>query len=134
MSPLSTIKFTSALDKLQALGLIASAVQALASQGNDAVYEELSRRGYVWSTDLHKWRRSLKVRRAVATRVYGTALEMARFRIIIDSVVAEAGILEMKTALGAMGYTVVNVSGHTANEPGKHLVYFTLRGGENGNG
>lgn len=134
MSPLNTPKFMSAIEKLQALGLISSAVSRLAGEGHDAVYAELTRRGYVWSTDLKRWRRSQKVRRAIAKPVHGTALEFARFRIIVEGTVAEAAIMEMKTALGAMGYTVVNVNVHAANEPGKYLVYFTVYGAENGNG
>jgi len=134
MSPLLTKKFLSASEKLIAIGLIPSAVDALSRQGPDALYTELSRRGYVWSVDLSKWRRSLKVRRAIAQRVHGTALETARFRIIVEAAVSEAAISEMKVALGAMGYTVVNLNVHAANEPGKYLVYFTVHGGENGNG
>lgn len=134
MSPLNTVKYTSAVAKLQALGLLPTALAMLADRGPDDIYAELSRRGYVWSIDLKTWRRSLKVRRANFKRQVGTALETARIRMIVDGTVSDTALLEMRTALAYLGYTVVNIAVHSANEPGKYLVYFQIHAGNENNG
>lgn len=133
MSPLSTQKYVSAVEKLQALGLIASAIEALALRGPEAVYAELSARGFVWSPDLRKWRKSLKPRRRVTVVSRRSALIGARVRVLLPDALADDAIEDFRVSLAALGYEPRGVNFHEAREHGHVMVYFTVGNKENGN-
>jgi hypothetical protein len=133
MSPVKTVKVDRAIDTLVFLGLVPSAVNALIQSGPDALYAELSRRGYVWSTDLAKWRKSKKTRRPAATVIRTGYLDAVIVRLVVREVHTEEAITEFSSIMAQFGYGVQRVSVHSGRNEGEVLIYFALRQGEPSN-
>lgn len=127
MSPILTQKLVLAREKLSQLGLVGSAIQALTERGPEAVYSELSRRGYVWSTDLHRFRKSKRQRKIKTVIVKTGYLDHIEVRLIVRGVELDEAIGEFATAMLNAGYEVTRVSVHTSRNPGELLVYCRIR-------
>lgn len=134
MSPIKTPKLIAAIERLQALGLIPSALQSLIDRGPEALYQELSRRGLVWSTDLQKWRKSRKPRKMPIAIVKTGYLDHIELRLIVRDNEVNQAINEFSAAMLNAGYEVTRVSVHTSRNHGELLVYCHLHqnGGRNG--
>lgn len=126
MSPLNTPKYLLAVAKLQELGLIPAAIALLADKGIDAIYEELSARGVVWSTDLQRWRKSKKPRKVKRHHVRDMPLDGAQIRLVVNEFVSNAAIDQMATALRDMGYDVVGVNLSQGRNKDQTLVYLRV--------
>lgn len=126
MSPLNTPKYRTAVERLQALGLIPAAVALLADRGPEALYKELSRRGLVWSTDLQKWRKSRKPRRMPIVALATGYLDHCEVRLIVRATEYNQAIEEFEIAMRNAGYEVTHISVHTSRNPGDLLVYAHL--------
>lgn len=127
MSPIRTRKLELAVAKLEALGLVPSAIHALATAGHEALYAELSRRGYVWSVGLNGWRKSKKPRKIPATVVKSGYLSEALFRFIVPLADADNAIAEFSSVMAQFGYEISRLSVHGGRNPDEGLIYCILR-------
>lgn len=134
MSPLDTPKYRTALEALAKLGLVPSAIEALADAGPDAVYRELSRRGRVWSIDNHKWRKSLKPRSVPSAIVKGGYLDHAAFRFIVHADEVNGAIAEFTSIMASFGYELTRVNVHEGRSVHECLVYATIHQAANNHG
>lgn len=126
MSPLLTHKYKLAIEVLQAQGLIPSALALLADKGTDAVYAELTRRGLVWSVDLHRWRKTKKPRKIRTAITHTGYLEHTEVRLIVRSSEYNQAIEEFEGVMRLAGYTIHRVNVHTSRNPGELLVYCVI--------
>lgn len=134
MSPVDTPKFRLALEALAKLGLVPTAIQALADSGPDALYHELSRRGRVWSTDLKKWRKSMKPRAVPAVPTRSGYLDRASLRVIVHADEVDGAIDELHALAGLAGYELLRIDVREGRSIHECLIYTVLRqiGARNG--
>lgn len=134
MSPKLTAKFGGAVSWLHTFQLVPSAIQALTDAGPDAVYAEMTRRGYVWSTDLGIWRKSRKPRKMHTVVAKSGFLDRAAIRVIVHADEVDGAIEELRALADLAGYELIRVNVHAGRTVHECLIYATLRqlGAHNG--
>lgn len=134
MSPKQTAKFSGAVSWLHSFQLVPSAIQALTDSGPDAVYAEMTRRGYVWSVDLGLWRKSRKPRKIKTVTAKAGYMDRAAIRLIVHSDEVDGAIEELTAIMEGAGYELIRVNVNNGRTVHECLIYATLRqvGARNG--
>jgi hypothetical protein len=128
MSPVARAKVKRAIERLKTEGVGQTERAALVKAGHEVVYDEMRKRGLVWSVDLQDWRPTKRPRVEAENHTVLHALDRAQVRVIVSEDCVDAAIAQLIESFELQGYTVKHCNVREGRNAAEALIYMIIEG------